>query len=491
MQVLGLVSLPSRRLIASSAFLGPSKPFLRSLPISSSSSSLSWIPTKLYLSSSSSTHHQEPHLTMENLYMEWSVEDDRILYENMNEKVPILAAKLGRGLRGIEERKKKLNNVNSSAYQRLFVGGKETNDNSKKDSLTPAKDVLLRIKWDYSLDETLFTVGYFDRKENKVIYISFDAKNESVQGKEEQFVFAIPEHRIYTIKYKERVIWEKSKRLDLMFGTMNGNGETIDNVIMTYDTWKEQQDQIKEYNIRRQAEIASNIKLILGDSLFASLKDMSALLQEKAQIKDIPTTEVQEYINHALRIFRLARQQQDVSRQEQGSQSDVEDLELFSSLVALLPDDNLREQILTVLYKQVTKLDPTRCKDKEPLHHSDNIPILNENDLVETFVRGSGAGGQKINKTANKVVLVHTPTNLRVECQETRSLQQNRNIARKRLAMKLDELWNGSESKVQQKISKKIDKKQKQKARNQSRLRKKLEAKSKFNEDDDGNDDAM
>ena len=102
--------------------------------------------------------------------MEWSAEDDRILFENMNEKIPILAAKLGRGLRGIEERKKKLNNVNPSAYQRLFVG-KATNDKSKKDALTPAKDVLLRIKWDHSLDETLFTVGYFDRKENKVIYI--------------------------------------------------------------------------------------------------------------------------------------------------------------------------------------------------------------------------------------------------------------------------------------------------------------------------------
>lgn len=488
MKVFGLVSLHSRRLVASSAFLSP-KPFLlRSLP-TSSSSSLSMIPTKLNVSSSS-THHEESHLTMENLYMEWSVEDDRILFENMNEKIPILAAKLGRGLRGIEERKKKLNNVNSSAYQRLFVG-KETNDKNKKDALTPAKDVLLRIKWDHSLDERLFTVGYFDRKENKVIYISFDAKNESVQGKEEQFVFAIPEHRIYTIKYKERVVWEKSKRLDLMFGTMNGNGETIDNVITTYDTWKEQQDQIKQDNIRRQAEIASNIKVVLGDILFASLKEMSALLQEKAQIQDIPTTEVQEYINHSLRLFRSARQQQNESQQEPASQSDVEDLELFSSLVALLPDDNLREQILIVLYKQITKLDPSRCMDKESLNHSDDIPILNENDLEETFVRGSGAGGQKINKTANKVVLVHTPTNLRVECQETRSLQQNRKIARKRLAMKLDELWNGSESKVQQKISKKIDKKQKQKARNQSRLRKKLEAKSKSKEDDGDDDDAI
>lgn len=29
------------------------------------------------------------------------------------------------------------------------------------------------------------------------------------------------------------------------------------------------------------------------------------------------------------------------------------------------------------------------------------------NDIDETFVRGSGAGGQKINKTSNKVQMLH------------------------------------------------------------------------------------
>jgi uncharacterized protein (UPF0248 family) len=428
--------------------------------------------------------------------MEWSVEDDRILVEHMNEDIPTLAAKLGRGLRGVEERKKKLNNVHSSAYQRLF--DPNTPKSNKKDALTPAKEVLLRIKWDHSLDESLFTVGYFDRMQQKVIDVAFDAKNESVQGKEPQFIFAIPEHRIYTIRYKERIIWEKSKRLDLMFGSMNGNGETIDNVILTYDTWKEQQDKMKEYNRKKQAEVAVHIKIVLGDVLFASLKDMSAALQEKAQILNVvPTVEVEEYVYQALQMFRSARQQQQQQQQQQqnqpnawnqedkSQQSDVEDLEIFSNLVALLPDDTLREQILTVIYKQIMKLEPSRFMDIPSLNRSVSLPVLNEDDLMETFIRGSGAGGQKINKTANKVVLVHTPTNVRVECQDTRSLQQNRKIARKRLGMKLDELWNGSESKIQQKISKKIDKKQKQKARNQSRLRKKLEAKNKSKEDDD------
>ena len=64
-------------------------------------------------------------------------------------------------------------------------------------------------------------------------------------------------------------------------------------------------------------------------------------------------------------------------------------------------------------------------------------PTLNEADLEESFVRGSGPGGQSINKTANNVQLRHKPTGIRVTCQETRSLQQNRIIARKNLLEKV------------------------------------------------------
>lgn len=65
------------------------------------------------------------------------------------------------------------------------------------------------------------------------------------------------------------------------------------------------------------------------------------------------------------------------------------------------------------------------------------VPALAEADLVERFVRGSGPGGQSINKTENCVQLTHVPTGLRVECQDTRSLIQNRKIARKWLLQKV------------------------------------------------------
>lgn len=45
--------------------------------------------------------------------------------------------------------------------------------------------------------------------------------------------------------------------------------------------------------------------------------------------------------------------------------------------------------------------------------HSDidpALPQLKEEDLEETYVRGTGPGGQAVNKTTNCVVLKHKPT---------------------------------------------------------------------------------
>lgn len=42
-------------------------------------------------------------------------------------------------------------------------------------------------------------------------------------------------------------------------------------------------------------------------------------------------------------------------------------------------------------------------------------PVLNEDELEEQFVRGSGPGGQATNKTSNCVVLKHTPSGIVVK----------------------------------------------------------------------------
>jgi peptide chain release factor len=55
-------------------------------------------------------------------------------------------------------------------------------------------------------------------------------------------------------------------------------------------------------------------------------------------------------------------------------------------------------------------------------------------DLEEEFIRGSGPGGQKINKTSSTVRLNHEASGVEIKCQEERSLALNRLRARERLA---------------------------------------------------------
>lgn len=50
-------------------------------------------------------------------------------------------------------------------------------------------------------------------------------------------------------------------------------------------------------------------------------------------------------------------------------------------------------------------------------------------EVEERFVRGAGAGGQKINKTSSTVWLRHRPTGFEVRCQRERAQSVNRRIA--------------------------------------------------------------
>jgi protein subunit release factor B len=59
-------------------------------------------------------------------------------------------------------------------------------------------------------------------------------------------------------------------------------------------------------------------------------------------------------------------------------------------------------------------------------------------DIVESFTRSSGPGGQNVNKTSSAVVLVHRPTGLQVRCEQERSQAQNRLLAREWLLAKIE-----------------------------------------------------
>jgi len=61
-----------------------------------------------------------------------------------------------------------------------------------------------------------------------------------------------------------------------------------------------------------------------------------------------------------------------------------------------------------------------------------------ESDLEESFIRSSGPGGQKVNKSSSCVYLIHIPTGLAVKCQRERSQALNRYLARRLLLDKIE-----------------------------------------------------
>ena len=79
---------------------------------------------------------------------------------------------------------------------------------------------------------------------------------------------------------------------------------------------------------------------------------------------------------------------------------------------------------------------------------------IDDTDLVEKFILGSGKGGQNLHKTASTVYLKHLPSGLEVKCQESRSRDDNRYFARERLCEKLHAIISDEKTKAQQQLEK-------------------------------------
>jgi protein subunit release factor B len=92
---------------------------------------------------------------------------------------------------------------------------------------------------------------------------------------------------------------------------------------------------------------------------------------------------------------------------------------------------------------------------------------VREEDLVETFVRSSGNGGQHVNKTSTCVQLRHTPSGISVSASRERSQSVNRFLARRELLERIEAL-----SGVLTPEMKRIEHLRKQKDRRRRRVKK-------------------
>lgn len=113
-------------------------------------------------------------------------------------------------------------------------------------------------------------------------------------------------------------------------------------------------------------------------------------------------------------------------------------------------------------------------------------PLL-DTDLIENFLKGSGPGGQKINKTSSAVQLKHIPTGIVVKYQDTRSREVNRKMARRILQDRIEEmeLGEGARTKV------KAREKSKKKASSAKKARRKYRKLAEGKEGEDGEGEGM
>ena len=110
--------------------------------------------------------------------------------------------------------------------------------------------------------------------------------------------------------------------------------------------------------------------------------------------------------------------------------------------------------------------------------------LLDPSHLRERFIRGSGPGGQAINKLSTNVELVHEPTGTRIVCQETRSRELNRELAKRRMSVALEDLIKGGKGSVKSSKVEKERRKKRNKAKKQKRRRKEDESASEVSKED-------
>jgi len=111
---------------------------------------------------------------------------------------------------------------------------------------------------------------------------------------------------------------------------------------------------------------------------------------------------------------------------------------------------------------------PSKEKIEELAKRVAEAGIL-KRDIEEKFIKSSGRGGQKVNKTSSAVFLRHTPTGIIVKCGSDRSRNTNRFLALRRLVEQIERITSGKALYETDKVLKLKKQKQKRKRRSRSK----------------------
>jgi len=95
---------------------------------------------------------------------------------------------------------------------------------------------------------------------------------------------------------------------------------------------------------------------------------------------------------------------------------------------------------------------------------------IRREDVIEKFLRSSGAGGQNVNKVSTAVYLKHLPTGIEVKMQKERSQALNRFLAWRLLLEKIEELILKKKSQKRQAIEKIRRQKRRRSRRSKERM---------------------
>lgn len=106
----------------------------------------------------------------------------------------------------------------------------------------------------------------------------------------------------------------------------------------------------------------------------------------------------------------------------------------------------------------------------DALENKMKVLNIDKKDIQFKFIKASGRGGQKVNKSSSAVFAKHIETGISVKCGKSRSLHLNKFLALRNLVDKIEIHIKGTDIKKISAIEKIRKQKRKRKQRAQKRL---------------------